>query len=64
MILAEVANTWQSTWAHPSLHDAINTALSLDHIAAEAFMELVTGSIGFVIGRKLLRKHDREVHGQ
>lgn len=60
--LAEVNNGWQQTWQHPSLQDAINTSLSLDHLAAEAFMEFVTGSIGFVIGRKLLKRHDRKHH--
>jgi len=58
-----VAVSFVASWRHPSIRDAVNTALSLDHIVAELFMEAVTGLVGFVIGRRWLRRHDRNHHG-
>ena len=61
MIAAE-ATSFVQTWAHPSFRDTVNTALSLDHLAAEGFMEGLTFVVGLVVGKRWLRNHDRKVH--
>lgn len=45
------------------LHDYLHTVTDPGHVLAELTWEAVTGLLGWLIGRKLLRRHDRTHHG-